>query len=152
VRSAVDKRFTLRNLLLPMSVVLFVLSLGATAVPPGYPGIWILVFGWAELFLGHGAVSPLVLVAWLANPLLAIVWLFDSIGSQTLHRIALILACAAAVLGLGVCGQGVATSEAGGVTGQIGFEPGYWLWVGSILAALLRALLPLAARTAYEPT
>jgi hypothetical protein len=117
---------------LTLSVILFAASLTEEAfcvsgICSDWPGWSILLFG----ALGHAS--------WFANPLLGASW----IASLFSRRVpALILALAALVLaGSFLFETSVVTNEAGMANPVTGLREGYWLWLASMVCAVIAGVL-----------
>lgn len=115
---------------LMLSVILFAASLTQDAfcvsgICSDWPGWSILLFG----ALGH--------TSWFANPLLGASW----IAALFARRIpALILALAALLLaGSFMLETSVITNEAGMANPVTGLREGYWLWLASMVFAVIAA-------------
>jgi len=120
----------LTRVALAFSVILFAASLTQDAfcvsgICSDWPGWSILLFG----ALGH--------TSWFANPLLGASW----IASLFSRRVpALILALAAlALAGSFLFETSVVTNEAGMSNPVTGLREGYWLWLASMVFAVIAA-------------
>lgn len=133
-----------RNLLLLLSICLYATSLFFEAIP-GMGGLTVLLMGWMEFFAIE-TVGPFVALAWIANPLLLLVWALDSFPVNPFRYTAKVLAIIAVVLGVGyiLFGTSLVTDESGAASIRVAVTTGYVLWLGSIVAALIRAFLPRA--------
>jgi hypothetical protein len=131
-----------RTLLLLLSICLYVTSLFFEAIP-GTGGLTVLLMGWMELFAFKTA-GPFVALAWFANPLLLLVLALDSFPITPFRYAAKVLAAMAVVLGVGyiLFGTSIVTDESGAASTRVAVTIGYILWLGSIVAALIRAFLP----------
>ena len=131
-----------RNLLLLISICLYVMSLFFEAIP-GTRGITVLLMGWME-FIAYKTVGSFVAFAWFANPLLLLVLALDSFPFKLFRYVANVLAVMAVVLGVGyiLFGTSIVTDESGAASTRVALTVGYVLWLGSIVAALIRAFLP----------
>jgi hypothetical protein len=131
-----------RSLLLLLSMLLYVTSLFFEAIP-GVRGITVLLMGWME-FVTISTVGPFVALAWFANPLFLLVLALDSFPIRLFRYAAKVLAIIAVVLSVGYIffGTSIVTDESGALSTRVALTVGYVLWLGSILAALIRAFLP----------
>lgn len=120
-----------------LSVLLYLAALAAP-VFAGHAGAALLVFGWHEMFAWRSA-GALVAFAWLANPLLLAAW---SCAYFRAWRLAAALAAPAVALALAVSfGSRLVVREGGAPLPLPHLGGGYWLWVASLAAALLAAVL-----------
>jgi hypothetical protein len=105
----------------------------------------VLLMGWME-FAAFKIVGPFVAFAWFANPLLLLVLALDSFPIKPFSYVAKVLAIMAAVVSVGyiLFGTSIVTDESGAASKRVAVTLGYVLWLGSILAALIRAFLPRA--------
>jgi hypothetical protein len=124
------------KILTGVSVLLFVTSLtqdGFYIDRPNNPRAWapcigLLLVGWIAVFNG--------VLAWLANPVLAATWFLMSFRSTR----GIALGCAVVALGLSLSfllHREIMTSEAGHYSKITGYGLGYWLWIASIIVALI---------------
>jgi hypothetical protein len=124
-----------RNLVLIISISLFVLSLCFTAyyTKNASPlGLTPLVCGWYALALvGSG-------ICWMANPILMFAWILIFKQKRLAWLFALLsFLAAASFLGFDT----VLVNEAGTHEPIEMFGPGYWLWLASCFAATVGALV-----------
>ena len=135
-----------RILLLLLSICLYMTSLFFEAIP-GTRGLTVLLMGWMEFF-AFKTVGPFVALAWIANPSLLLALALDSFPIEPFRYAAKILAGMAIVLGVGyiLFGTSIVTDESGAASTRVAVTMGYALWLGSIVAALIRAFLPRANR------
>ena len=93
----------------------------------GWPGWSILIFGILAL------PGSLANATWLANPILfaswIVIWQREKRLSVVLSSVALMFAAAFLLMGT------VVTNEGGVPSPITGFKIGYWLWLGSMVAA-----------------
>lgn len=122
--------------LLWVSIALYVASLSqetfcASGNCSGWPGYGILLFG----ILGIG--GSLANVTWIANPILFLSWLFiwqrDRRLSLAFSGAALIVAAAFMLM------PNVVNNEGGVAVPITGLRLGYWLWLASMVVAVLAA-------------
>jgi len=107
-------------------------------------GAAVLAMGWLET-IAIGDVGPFVALPWFANPCLFAAWAFV-LGRA--RKIALASAGLGALLGLSfLLGHSVQISEGGGPSPITAYRAGYWVWLGSLVLALVSALFT----PAYEP-
>jgi hypothetical protein len=111
------------------SIALYLCSLAFPAADR-FLGFECLVAGWFSLGAGVG-------FGWLANPLIYATWLLLAIGKN----VASLLVCLFAVILMlsTLAASGMVASTSGDVTQIKVFGPGFWLWVGSALVALVCA-------------
>jgi hypothetical protein len=131
-----------------LSVLLYAAALAAPAFA-GRAGAAVLVHGWREMLFARAA-GPLVAFAWLANPLLLASLLCACLRAW---RIASALAVAALALGLAVSfGSHIIIEDEGPPLPMPHLGAGYWLWVSSLAAALIAAILGTRAATQCKYT
>jgi hypothetical protein len=124
--------------LLILSLLLYGGSL-LTNVFAGLLGAVALAFGWMEAIYFTHVVGFWVGFAWFANPLLFGAWILLATAG---YRRALLLAVLALILGLGLlAGTRIVVSGSGMTMNLPQMSLGYWLWIASLAAALLGALL-----------
>jgi hypothetical protein len=124
--------------LLILSLLLYGASL-LTNVFTGLLGAVALAFGWMEAIYFSHVVGFWVGFAWFANPLIYGAWILIA---QAGYRRALLLALLAVILGLGLLtGTHIVVSGSGMTMNLPQLSVGYWLWIASLLAALIGALL-----------
>lgn len=130
------------SLSLAFSVLLYLIALafpgfyvvqGTEEAKPWIEGFWLLVFGLGAVFQG--------LVAWLANPLIFAAWFAIFKKNNT--------ALVFSVIGLGFAlsflfTRGSRFHDGSGMQTITGYAIGYWLWVASLGAATVCALLSLS--------
>ncbi len=129
-----------RLTLLIVSIVIFCISLtndGFYIDRPSNPRAW--APGWAELMLGWILV-PGGIIAWLANPLLFFGWML--LANKLLAPASTIVTALAICIALSfLLHKEIITSEAGNVSAVTGYGSGYYLWIGSMVVAMLAGLL-----------
>jgi hypothetical protein len=99
------------------------------------------IVSWKVLAIGWvGAAGQPSTFAWFANPILALTWLF--LGAD-LRRAALLSSVAAFCLAAGFLATRAVMEniESGAPSPVTGYGLGYWLWLGSVLCAVLQAYL-----------
>jgi hypothetical protein len=139
---------------LAVSVLLFLASLpftayyyqtdGSSDTRPGLPGLMLLLLGWLGLYGG--------MVAWAANPALIWSWhcLRESLRPQPtdirpvdrdrhkkLRDEGVLYSVLAVILGLSFLVHEQIPTGSAGFSKITGYGPGYFLWIASILAALI---------------
>ena len=136
MRSTTFAHSTVAGAMQVASVLAFLASM-FLSVLPGWPGFGVLLMGWMEI-PAVVEVGPFVAFSWLANPLLALVWVLFYLK---LYRIASVIGALAFVFGLGcLLGSKVVANEAG-IVGSLELGPGYFAWVISIATAFIGAVL-----------
>lgn len=135
----VSMRHSASRLLLAVSLLLFLACLPLSSFCVAQPGCrewpsWsLLVFGWVTMFGGWPYVT------WLANPLLLLTWVSLALSTRLLS---LMFSAAALALGASFALTKQIVTNEGGVPGSIAsFEWGYKLWVASMVASVMSALL-----------
>jgi hypothetical protein len=107
-------------------------------------GIALLAMGWLET-IAIADVGPFVALPWFANPCLVAAWLFIFGRGR---KIAVAFSGLGTLLGLSfLLGHSVQISEGGGPSPITGYRAGYWVWLGSLVLALVSALVT----PAYQP-
>ena len=122
-----DRKYLINNMHL-VSMAMFAASLPFGCFTCGDASInslMVLLVGWMGMFKG-GANST-----WIANPLLAMSWLFFALRSYVTASVVSLLASALAFSFL-FC-HGVATDEGGADHPIVSYQIGYWLWLLSCL-------------------
>jgi hypothetical protein len=122
-----DRKYLINNLHL-VSIAMFAASLPFGCFTCGnspISSLMVLLVGWMGMFKG-GANST-----WIANPLLAISWLFFTLRSYLVASVFSLLATILAFFFL-FC-HGVATDEGGAEHPVVSYLIGYWLWLLSCL-------------------
>jgi hypothetical protein len=132
-------RLDSRTLFLLASVSLFAISLtqdcfyiDRTDRDAYALGLGLLLIGWLGVLVG--------VFAWLANPLLMVVWLLTLLGRQRMVAVA----CALGSLGFSLSfllHDDIMANEAGGRSAITEIVAGYWLWNLSIACAIVAAAL-----------
>ena len=135
MRSFLNK---LREVTLLASIGLFCLSLfyegfywAPSSPHSAFPGWQLLFFGWSAI--PHGG------VAWLANPVIGVAWIF--LALRRLGRSA-----GLAALGLALMASFLLVSTVASIYGEttesvVAYGFGYWLWVASAVVLLLGSLV-----------
>ena len=94
------------------------------------PGIALLLIGWLGLLDG--------MLAWLANPMLALAWI--AIWFPRLRFVSLACAVIALLFALSfLLHDDIMADEGGGRAAITEYHWGYWLWLGSIAAMVIGA-------------
>ncbi len=129
-----------------VSVALFGFSLASDGFyidRPSNPRAWspgwcLLLIGWVTLIDG--------VVAWFANPLIAVSWML--IWLRSARVVALCAALSALLLSLSfLLHSEIMTDEGGGRTAITGYGSGYWLWVSSMAVMAIGTLIAAAGRS-----
>jgi hypothetical protein len=135
MRSALD---TLRKVTLLVSMGLFCLSLffegfyWAPSSPlSAFPGWQLLFFGWSAI--PHGG------VAWLANPVISLAWVF--LALRRLDRSAGLAALGLALMVSFLFVSSVASMYGETTESVVAYGFGYWLWVASAVVLLIGSLV-----------
>lgn len=135
------RRLTATGTFVTASVVLFLVSLTLN----GYytdgdkPDAWAPCFG--LLLVGWIGVFERI-PAWLANPALAIAWVLMGLRRSGLAAFALTVASLGLALSF-LYHQRIMTDEAGNYARITGYGAGYWLWIASMVVALIGCLVSL---------
>lgn len=133
-----------QSLTLTISIALFVASLTQTAVNMGSDymlSIACLLLSWAEVFEGG--------IAWLANPLLFISWLFLLIKQP---KISFPLSLITFILSLSYLSVSTITvNEGGGKAAITSYGLGYYLWLASSISLFIGSLWTIISNRRSAP-
>lgn len=133
-----------QSLTLTISIALFVASLTQTAVNMGSDymlSIACILLGWAEVFEGG--------IAWLANPLLFISWLFLLIKQP---KISFPLSLITFILSLSYLSVSTITvNEVGGKAAITSYGLGYYLWLASSISQFIGNLWTIISNRRSAP-
>ena len=145
-------RKLLSRLFLTASILLFVASLTQIGFHVGRShnprdpalGVMILLVGWLGLMASMDNPFSAAL-AWLANPALAVTWILMFVGSS--RRIALGCGLVSLLLSLSfLLHSEIMGDEAGNYYKITGYGVGYWLWLGSIVIAVIGCIVAMTLR------
>ena len=121
-----------RVVFLLLSVGLYLLSLTQTALP-GYLGWEVLLFGWLGIF------QTIANTTWIANVTLLASWIAN-ITSERVVAVSLSVITVVVAAVFLVC-KNIIMGEDGTLRPIEGYFLGYWLWLASMITALVSALL-----------
>jgi hypothetical protein len=144
---ALSRAFLLASVgvyLVSLTLNAYCLVTGGTERCDDSRGIALLALGWLET-IAIGDVGPFVVLAWYANPCLVAAWLFVLASGR---KIAVAFGALGSLLALSfLLGHAVQVSEGGGPSPITAYLAGYWVWLGSLVLALISALVT----PAYQP-
>lgn len=131
--------------ILGASIILFVASLTQDGyyIAADNPRAWapsfgLLLIGWIGVLQG--------IPAWLANPMLAAAWASIYFRSKGLVKLGLVCGVASLCFSLSFLKvDEIIANEAGGTSRITGYGPGYWLWIASIVTAIIGCIAGMRA-------